>query len=1075
MGTSAGNNIDIGVGVHEIAGSAQIVDRLKTKLGELRAEAAKPVQNALGASLEKSVDASAESVGEFTLTIEKNREIMAAVGGDFEKFKAEVLRLKTAHDEARAAAIAHAAAEKTVVVGPAQLNPAVPAQLVQTKMRAAEVTTEINLAIGALSRMGQSANATNRQAVAAFTAESQAAAAYLARLGATDAELKILSSTLTQLERRAGAASIPGVPAATINSYDKLGGRLRTAANASAILGQTAVTGTGSVAGMAAAVGNLTTGIAAFATGGVGIAVAAIGGMVTIITAVVGLTIRWREENEKNRKALVELNTQIFEGVATDRLQQQLAPLDRAIAAARAERDRLAAERKAQVKGTGIVEISAEDVAKATQNLNNLSQRQTTILGVLQKRAQEAGKSIVDAQQKAADEAIVTATERTKGEFAARRVALDQEFAAEKKRLEESGADESKIRASIVALEQKHAQDTLSLEADRAAKLSSLRRAAADRLLVIQAEQLGGEIAAQRKAVELELADKVAEINREVGLESVRGVRIAAARADAINKIDKINREQAQKARELSDEFARGVASSSADTVSELSRAIADANRQRSDDQKKINAIDLGDAAATAIERFNLETEADARQNAAIEKARRDHGEALKRITDDTENGILELTGKASEARRNIINAEFDERVKAAKRLAAPPETIANLETQRGLALAKVDLDDLQAAGTRAFEQLDQELKKTEALSVSGAITEREARERVIDAYTRTREELGRILPDLERIARETKNEDAIAAVEQLKTKYLELGNTLSHVSDGLGKLKSTLRESAQSALETLFVDATKLGTQDTSEVKALAEQLSGARAELNALLADTTRTPEDNKRITELRSEIQQTEVGLERAKDALTSWRDLFLQVAQSIIDALIRVSAQMLATAIIERTLGFFAGLGGGGGGNLGSNLSSGGATGVVHAATGGLMRGPSGVDAIPAMVTAGEFMQPVPSVEYYGEDWMEAQRRRLIPREAARQLLNDIRLGSRVRILEPRRATRFLNEGGLVSAGGGIRQSSVGETHHVRIVAPPGFRLEQINSPEGAQVLVELVSERANAFNAALGRS
>ncbi len=55
------------------------------------------------------------------------------------------------------------------------------------------------------------------------------------------------------------------------------------------------------------------------------------------------------------------------------------------------------------------------------------------------------------------------------------------------------------------------------------------------------------------------------------------------------------------------------------------------------------------------------------------------------------------------------------------------------------------------------------------------------------------------------------------------------------------------------------------------------------------------------------------------------------------------------------------------------------------GTVYTQTGGLITGPSGVDVIPVRATAGEYMQPVSAVQYYGPSVMEAIRSREIPKD------------------------------------------------------------------------------------------
>ncbi|MCJ7663036.1 MAG: hypothetical protein MUO24_02210 [Desulfobacterales bacterium] len=65
------------------------------------------------------------------------------------------------------------------------------------------------------------------------------------------------------------------------------------------------------------------------------------------------------------------------------------------------------------------------------------------------------------------------------------------------------------------------------------------------------------------------------------------------------------------------------------------------------------------------------------------------------------------------------------------------------------------------------------------------------------------------------------------------------------------------------------------------------------------------------------------------------------------------------------------------------SIGAGLEGGGLVGAMQ--TGGSIRGPSGIDKVPIRATAGEYMQPVSAVRYYGVQAMEAIRRKVVPRE------------------------------------------------------------------------------------------
>jgi hypothetical protein len=112
------------------------------------------------------------------------------------------------------------------------------------------------------------------------------------------------------------------------------------------------------------------------------------------------------------------------------------------------------------------------------------------------------------------------------------------------------------------------------------------------------------------------------------------------------------------------------------------------------------------------------------------------------------------------------------------------------------------------------------------------------------------------------------------------------------------------------------------------------------------------------NTRIDQLRGQIAATTAQLDQAKQSITSWRDLFVNALQSIADALVKVSSQMLATALIEKLLGVGVGAFGSGVSPTLSGGPVGTGTGRVFAASGGEVFGPEGIDRVPAMLTAGE---------------------------------------------------------------------------------------------------------------------
>ena len=111
----------------------------------------------------------------------------------------------------------------------------------------------------------------------------------------------------------------------------------------------------------------------------------------------------------------------------------------------------------------------------------------------------------------------------------------------------------------------------------------------------------------------------------------------------------------------------------------------------------------------------------------------------------------------------------------------------------------------------------------------------------------------------------------------------------------------------------------------------------------------------------------LQTSIVGL--AKGTMTL-REAVLNLANTIINAMINIAAQQLAMQAASATSGWW--------GAIAGAFSSG----TVTAATGGYIRGPgtSTSDSIPARLSNGEFVVKADSVAHYGEGFMHAINRR-----------------------------------------------------------------------------------------------
>lgn len=154
----------------------------------------------------------------------------------------------------------------------------------------------------------------------------------------------------------------------------------------------------------------------------------------------------------------------------------------------------------------------------------------------------------------------------------------------------------------------------------------------------------------------------------------------------------------------------------------------------------------------------------------------------------------------------------------------------------------------------------------------------------------------------------------------------------------------------------------------------------------------------------------------------------------------DSIRRMVSELLAQQILRS---FFGAVGGGA------------AFGFAH---GGQVFGPgtSTSDSIPARLSRGEFVQPARSVDYYGADFMEAIRRRQLPRFATGGLVGRSNIA-------------HFAEGGPVTGsgsegGGGVR---------IINTLDPDIVSDYVQSAAGERTIVNVIRKNAGAVRNALG--
>lgn len=609
------------------------------------------------------------------------------------------------------------------------------------------------------------------------------------------------------------------------------------------------------------------------------------------------------------------------------------------------------------------------------------------------------------------------------------------------------------------------------------AALADLARREADKAAELIVARQKGTFAAQRKAADDEFEQRKTEIGRMKGLEADKNTALAAIDRQHTENIIRIDREEANKVRDLLAQLSeQRIAAEAKLDDDEFAVRRSAAKKLFDADIKRIDEAKLNDAADKAAR-----LDAERAFNANIAEVEKERGKRIEDIRVQVQAHIDELTGRTGEVDAAKIRETYDKQLDV---LTAAINSTSTTEVVKAAARVGVELIEktipLDIAKARMGELLktlsgvetssQAEVTRATALVTAHAITERQAREAIVGALTRERDAVARILPLLEEQAANLPgNEDAQAKVDQYRTKLVQLGLQIGQIGDQFFKLKTTARDATTDALAAFFEGATKLGTQDHAEINSLKNEITSAQQELNSLLATPSglRTSEQNNRITELRQQIQQTSVQLDSAQRSIRGWRDLFLEAAQAIVDALVRVSSQMLATAIIERALGFFGGLASGHNdplsGNAGVGDLPGGAPGQLHAYWGGPVVGAAGIDKVRGNLTAGEFVQPVPTVDYYTPEFMEALRTRMISREAALALLDA------GRPTPLRNRSSFYNVGGLVDPG----VSRTEFRHRFEIVAPPGFEVRNLDSPAGHEVVLSVIQQRQRAVAAIVG--
>lgn len=375
-------------------------------------------------------------------------------------------------------------------------------------------------------------------------------------------------------------------------------------------------------------------------------------------------------------------------------------------------------------------------------------------------------------------------------------------------------------------------------------------------------------------------------------------------------------------------------------------------------------------------------------------------------------------------ARREKEKAAAEERIKAQEQLLQKQRELAEAEKAREEAKRKIE------AGNEVIAQLEREI------ALFGEMTR------------------------VEQIRFDIKNGQYQSLTQAQQQRLIQLAQE----KDALEANKKAEEEAARAAEEHAN-EMARLGEQVFQATRTEAELLEQEMAKLNELLKAGAIDWETYGRAVKDAKDQQSelTQFGVQAARNMQTAFADLLFDpfdegikgMLKGFADVLRRMIADAAAAAALKEAFGFF-----------GIPLPGAAEGGLIQAfADGGPVRGPgTGTsDSIPARLSNGEFVQPANSTSHYGADFMEAIRRRALPRNAVRGLLDNVdRMRPRV-VAAPAFA-----EGGM-PAGGAAAPVSV-RTVLVDDRANIG---DYLKSSEGEKVLVEFLSRNRSTARRIIG--
>lgn len=323
------------------------------------------------------------------------------------------------------------------------------------------------------------------------------------------------------------------------------------------------------------------------------------------------------------------------------------------------------------------------------------------------------------------------------------------------------------------------------------------------------------------------------------------------------------------------------------------------------------------------------------------------------------------------EKKRTIVNAQYNEEIKLLKETLSVQSRYIDKENIR----AKISIKEKERAD--ALNKINKEeyrtLQKIEKIKEKINNITAEADVRAYSSMTGTGE------TDFQKQQRAE-----IAAMEDLHRKELQKMNEIIVAKELQAQKEIEIRKlvfAQQTEMDELLLRQQKERLQKKVELEAMAAStISGTFSDLNTAFGEHTKAFFLLEKAAAIAEVIINTQLGVMKAIGQMGPFG--------ISMGALIRAQGAAAIAAISAQT--------------------------VQGLATGGEVKGYSPnkrADNIPINATAGEFMQPVDTVKYYGKDFMEAIRRRMIPKD----VFSKISIPSY--IMKP---SHNFNTGGLVTA-------------------------------------------------------